>query len=689
MPGARASRADVSFLQGSPELAEIEYDARVGETEEPKHWSATPARMLVRRQDPATDAQAEVDLKAVATWALKHRVMLAGLAMIVAQLAWRAIFLGNMYFRQDDFYNLDLAIKSPLNWHYLTFNTAGNVVVGTQLITWVMARVSLYDWGLATAVILVLLGSADLAALRLMRTLFGNRPRILIPLAVYLLIPITLPGFGWWSAALESLPLQLAIFMALNAHVRYLRTGLARHLAIAAVWLCFGLACFEKALILPLLLFGVTAAFFTEKSSLLGGAWQALVRFRRAWVVYTVIEVAGAVFVVISLRTSTIHPQAPTSFAAVLKYSGALLRDTLIPGMLGGPWWWLPLGDGSYALASPPALFAWLAIIAMTVIIGASVLRRKVAWRSWAILAVWVAAADIVPVAIGRLNYLPPVTFGMETRYVADAAPVIAICAALAFWPLAERRTRPEPPRRTLAELYADYRWRAAAALVGVFVVGSFWSNQIYAHDTSGRLAASYIANAKQAVQLAPRGSLVLDWPVPSGVVSGLFGRYHYASTVIGDLEQGKLAGKLRWLRSHPVGTLDKLLIFGTDGRLYPATIVGTSSVTRTASQGCWPDSNGRIAVRFASRTSALAWELRLGYIWGSHTPGTITVRYGHTLRVLAVRYGLHSAYLPVKGSSVARVIVSGFGGSPICVGDAQAGTIGPDPFGPVLPPKP
>jgi hypothetical protein len=669
-------------------LAGIEYDARVGETEEPRDRPATPARTLVRSQDPTTDAQGEVDLKAVATWVLKHRVILAGLAMIVAQFAWRAIFLSNMYFRQDDFYNLDLAIKSPLNWHYLTFNTAGNVVVGTQLITWVLARVSLYDWGLASAVILVLLACADLAALRLMRTLFGNRPMILIPLAVYLLIPITLPGFGWWSAALESLPLQLAIFMTLNAHVRYLRTGLARHLVIAAAWLCFGLACFEKALILPVLLFGVTAAYFCDGPSLLAGAKQALVRFRRAWVVYAIIEVAGAVFVVISLRTSTIHPHAPSSLGAVLTYSGALLRDTLIPGMLGGPWWWLPLGDGSYALASPPALLAWLAIITVAVIFGASVLRRKIAWRSWAMLAVWVAAADIVPVAIGRLNYLPALTFGMETRYVADAAPVIAICLGLAFWPLAERRTRPEPAKRSLAELYADYRWRAAAAVFGAFVVGSLWSNQIYAHDTSGHLAATYVANAKQAVQLAPRGSLVLDWPVPSGVESGLFGRYHYASTLIGDLEQGKLAGNLRWLRSHPVGTLDKLLIFGNDGRLYPAMIFGMSSVPRTATQGCWPNSHGRVVVRFASRTSTLAWELRVGYIWGSRTPGTIIVRYGHTLRLLEVRHGLHSAYLPVKGSA-ARVVVSGFGSNPICIGDAQAGSIGPDPFGPIIPPKP
>ena len=610
-------------------------------------------------------------------------MLLFGLALIVAQLAWRAIFLSHMYFRQDDFYNLDLAIKSPLNWHFLTFNTAGNVVVGTQLITWIIARVSLYDWGLASAVILVLLACANLAALRLMRTLFGNRPMILIPLAVYLLIPITMPGFGWWSAALESLPLQLAIFMSLNAHVRYVRTGRARHLAVSAAWVCFGLAFFEKTLILPLLLFGVTAAFFSGESSLRGAVRQTLMRFWRAWVVYAIIVVAGLVFVAISLRTSTIHPQVPASAMAVLRYSWALLRDTLIPGMLGGPWWWLPLGDGSYALSSPPALLAWLAIIAVAVIIGASVLRRKIAWRSWAILAGWVAAADMLPVAIGRLNYLPAITFGMETRYVADAAPVIAICIGLAFWPLAERRPRATPVKRSLVELYADFRWRTAAALVVAFVAGSLWSNQIYAHDTTGQPAASYIANAKQAVQLAPRGSLVLDWPVPPGVESGLFGRYHYASTVIGDLEQGKLAGRLRWLRSHPVGTIDKLLIFGDDGRLYPATILGTSSVTRTAQQGCWPERHGRIIVRFASRTSPLAWELRVGYIWGSRSPGTITVRYGRTLHLLRVRHGLHSAYLPVKGSAT-HLIVSRFGTSPICVGDAQAGTIGPDLFKPI-----
>jgi hypothetical protein len=55
---------------------------------------------------------------------------------------------------------------------------------------------------------------AGLAALRLLRALFGERPAILIPLAVFLFCPLTMPALGEWSSGLESVPLQLATFMA-------------------------------------------------------------------------------------------------------------------------------------------------------------------------------------------------------------------------------------------------------------------------------------------------------------------------------------------------------------------------------------------------------------------------------------------------------------------------------------------
>src|SRR5260370_36509040 len=74
---------------------------------------------------------------------------------------------------------------------------------------------------------------------------------------------------------MESVPLQLAIFMALTSHVYYVRTGRTRHLVWAGVWVAFGLLFFEKALVLPLLLVAITAGFLVAPPSPLGGARNA------------------------------------------------------------------------------------------------------------------------------------------------------------------------------------------------------------------------------------------------------------------------------------------------------------------------------------------------------------------------------------------------------------------------------
>ena len=625
------------------------------------------------------------DLRPAAIWVRNHRVLLAGVALILVQLAWKAQFLGHLYFTQDDFYNLDLAIQSPLNLHYLTFNTAGNIVIGTQLIAWVLARISLYNWGLAASVVFVLLACSSLAALRLLRTLFGDRPVILVPLAVYLLTPLTVPDLGWWSAAMESVPLQLAIFMALNAHVWYVRTGRAWHLVAAVAWVGFGLAFFEKALVLPVVLFAVTAAFFAGGTSWLAGARLVLVRYWRAWLVYAVLAAGYVVLLAVSLRTSTIHPQAPSSAGSVLTFAWALVKETLLPAVFGGPWRWLPLPSGAYALAAPPPALTWLALIAITLVVGASIVRRKIAWRSWAILVGWVVVADMLPVIVGRLNYLPAVTFGLETRYLADAGPVIAICFALAFWPSADRQTSRHATGRW-NPLGQEGDWRMASALFGVFVFGSIWSVQAYENVTTGNVAKSYISNAEQAVKLVPQGTLVLDWPVPGGIVSPLFGRYANASAVIGNMARGKLEGQLHWI-THPAGTIDGLKMFGPDGRLYPAKVDGVKSQARPAGQACWPTRQGQIVVRFAAPTSIYAWELRIGYIWGPAAPGFVLVQYGKSAQPLRVTHGLHSAFLPISGSS-RTIVVSDLGSRVMCVGDVEAGALGPKLHGAAIPPR-
>src|SRR5262249_4306330 len=155
--------------------------------------------------------------------------------------------------------------------------------------------------------------------------------------------------------------------------------------------------------------------------------------------------------------------------------------------------------------------------------------------------------------------------------------------------------------------------------------------------------AAQYIADAKAAIGLAPRGTPVMNVAVPGNMVEGLFGRFALQSIVIGDIRPGKL----RWTRS-PAGTVDGLRMFGSDGRLYLARVNGVQSLPLAPGQRCWPARNGQIVVRFTSPSPSYSGMVRIGYLSYSSSPGLIEVVAGGATRAITVERGLHSAYVPV-----------------------------------------
>lgn len=602
----------------------------------------------------------------------KRAVMLVASLMIVAQLIWKAHLLHGLYFVRDDFRNLDLAIEHPLTWSYLTDIWDGHLIIGPRLVAWLLVRISVYNWGLASAVTLAFTAAASLACYRTLRTLFGDGPRILIPLLFYVLTPLTIATFAWWSSAMESVPLQLAIFMAVTSHVLYVRTARTRHLVATAFWVVFGLIFFEKALVLPLLLFGLTAAFFVARRNLLDGARTALRQYWRAWAVYLGIMVGYAVVLAVALHSSIAQPQAPQATGGVAVLLGDLLKDSFLPGAFGGPWQWYPVS--SFVIGGAPPFLEWVSVVAALIVIVASVLVRRTAWLAWATLAGWIFAADLVPLVIGRIAAMLPALLGLDIRYVADAAPVAAICMALAFWPVLGVRSAPRSrPRQAMA---AQQLRLAAAGLVGVFMLGSIWSVQQLGNTMSGASARSYIANATEAVSLAPQGADVYDWSVPDRIVPPVFGRYAHASAVIGDLD----IGKLHWL-TRLRGTIDNLSWFGADGQLYPIFVGPTSSIVRPTGRPCWPERHGRITIEFASPTSAHTWILRFGYLLGPSTSALVSVRYGNSVKYLTVEPGLHAAYLPERGANVTKITIGGLGTTPMCVGDTEAGNVISSPF--------
>ncbi len=644
---------------------------------------SVPANEVALYDDAAARDFEWADLRSAADWFRNNRVLVAAVVLIVAELAWKAQFLSHMYFRQDDFHDLDLAIQSPFSWRYVTFIGAGHLIIGLRVVAWFLVRTSLYNWGLASAITLAFVAAANVAALRLLRMLFGDRPAILVPLLVYAFCPLTVPDLGEWSSALESVPLQLALLMAVHAHICYVRTERRRHLIAAASWVAFGLLFFEKGLIVPVLLVALTGGFLiAPRGNWLGDMKTALIRYWRAWLAYAALIAVYLLVLAQSLHTSTTHPGTPGSASAVATFAQGLLKDSLVPGALGGPWQWLPVSGGSYSFAAPPFSLIWIGLIGAIVVVAASIWRRPIAWRAWVLVIGWVALADMLPVIISRLGDFSPGVLGTETRYVADAVPVLAIGLGLAFWPLTMDQSRAKQGGAHVLRARAGQQsLEVAAGLVAVILFGSIWSVQAYENVTTGKPFAEYIGNATAAIKQAPRGTPVLNVAVSGDMVEGLFGSYALESTVIGDVQPGRL----RWLR-RPAGTLDGLRIFGSDGRLYQAQVHGVVSEPLPAGQKCWPSINGKTVVRFGGSSPSYTGILRMGYIWFSSSPGYVSVTYpGGGIHDVAVKPGLHTAYVSITGS-VNHVTVQALGGGVMCIGDAQAGNLGPDEAGFILP---
>ena len=99
------------------------------------------------------------------------------------------------------------------------------------------------------------------------------------------------------------------IFLSITAHIHYVRSGRFRHVLAAAAWLAVGVFFFEKAAVIPLLLFGITAAFLVE-GGLAASARQSLVRYWRAWVVYAGLVAAYGALLLEVLRSSTSSSRA-------------------------------------------------------------------------------------------------------------------------------------------------------------------------------------------------------------------------------------------------------------------------------------------------------------------------------------------------------------------------------------------
>jgi hypothetical protein len=605
---------------------------------------------------------AQPEASEAVTWVRANWMTIAAGILIVASLCLKGVVLNRAFFRADDYYLIVWSLSTHLNWHFLGTVYGGHLMPGSLALVWLLSRLSVYDWTLVSIVSMVLLTATSLALLRLLRTLFGSRPGILIPLAAYLFSPLLLPGLTFWSTSLQWLPTQLAIFMAVNAHVAYVRSRRLWHAIVAVAWMVVGLGFDELNVLVPLLLFALTSAFLGS------GSWgraalDSLRRFWRAWVLYAVLAVGYAMLYLHQLPTSSSQPGKPGQFSSVLTVMSTLTRVSLLPGLVGGPWQWKSIGGYATAAEFPPLTqLAWSVVVLLVIV---SLWYRRHALRAWIIAIAWVFLTAATPLIVGRVGLgLNPQILGTDLHYLADSVPVLAICVGLAFWPVAGEedayRAEPRPWRRQIGTI----------GIVAVYLASALWSYQRYEAVTSTRAASSYIATARAAVAQVPQGSVIVN----SGVPQGVYPFDGQTDVILKPLTAAQPSQRLSWT-TGPSGVIPSLLMFDGQGRLRAVFVLGRSLVPPPARHGCWAVGATRVSIPIGSPLYKWSWDLGLTY---SGPSATLAVGFGGATEDVRLPAGQHEAYVVLQGSgSSVRAQVLG-GGPNGCVSGLSIGQFEP-----------
>lgn len=530
---------------------------------------------------------------------------------------------------QDDFVvTHQAAAAGPFDLGYLFQDYHGHLQPGGFFLAAVLTWWAPLNFPLLMAPLLLMRAVATVLFWCLLVRCFGRRWAILVPFTVFTASTLLLVPTLWWSYGIQLVPVVLATAGALHAHVRYLQDG-GRWWLGAFAWTVFGLAFYEKAAVIPVLLAGVTV--------LLGRSWREHVRY---WAAQAVLLAAFVIVFFVATSSQVGQGEQPMSAGTVADLTGRMLGDTLLPGLAGGPW----SGPGAGATWAPSPFVVVVALLAATVAVVVAGVRigGRRAWGAWALLAA-VFAVDVALLALTRLREVGPGA-GDDPRYVADLALVAALCGAFAFLspgaPSGGRRERP-----------------IALVVCVLLLVSSAVGFSRLAPALRFEHSGQYLGNVRAAVAEDP-DLVFYDTFVPSDVVHEWFGADSRASRVAGLLPGTHF--------DQPTNRMHQLDATGT-----PHLITGVEPVSRSL-PGPVPNCGntiGETLVRIPLDTPVLGRHLlKLDYYTSDGGEGLVE------RTPVWFQAGLHSLYLPVDGLYDHIGVQLSSPGAPVCLAKIEIG---------------
>ena len=264
--------------------------------------------------------------------------------LIAVQLVIRGVLAFRGYFYWDDLILVGKAgTQGLLSPSYLFDDHDGHVMPAAFLVAGAITRLAPLVWTGPAISLVVLQLLASLSLLRALHVILGWRPVLLIPLTFALFTPLAVPGFAWWAAALNSLPMLAALAWVCADAILLVRTGNQRYAVTGVLAYLGGLLFFEKAAVIPFVAFAVVALLchVQGEGSALRTAWRRGARLWIASLALTAGWVALYLAVVNQRRWST-------DLAMTWDLLSRSITHGIVPGLAGGPWHW-----ARWAPASP------------------------------------------------------------------------------------------------------------------------------------------------------------------------------------------------------------------------------------------------------------------------------------------------------------------------------------------------
>ncbi|MEU8423433.1 hypothetical protein AB0C15_21410 [Micromonospora sp. NPDC048835] len=590
----------------------------------------------------------------IGRWLRADPVRAVAIALIAVSVAWRAGLAARGWFSQDEFVIAAQVLDTGLDPDYLLRTFNNHLMPGGLLVAWAMVRAA----GFATWpwVLLLAAGQAvtGLAVYRLLRDLLRPGWGLLIPLCLFVFSPLTLEVSSLWLVGLLVLPMQLALVMAVAAQVRYVRTGRLRHLVAIALWLVFGLLFDTKSLLIVPLLFLLTVFLFTS-----GGGWRSLTTaIRRHWPAWLVLSVLSGGYLAFYLSRPSGELRDPTSVGSILNFLGDLVGETMVPGLLGGPWRWSYAGDGP-PLVDPYDIAKWLSWAVLATLVVVTVRRRPSAGRAWLLLASYLGLVAAL-FAVTRLGGPLGSLIGVVPRYVADVVLVAAICVGAAL--LGIRDTDEDEVSAWPVPTVLREPGAFAVGLVSMIVVlatigvGTLWSTARFGDNWSTKYGRDYLATTQAELAAAPPGTVFFDTAVPDRVIAGYFWPDNLQSHFFRPAER----------RPTFVTEAARPSTFDELGRIRPVVVEGRKIVPGPV-DGCGHLAEGGRPTRIPLDGYLVEWPYVVHFGYLSSGDSTALFRLGEATREITLRRGLNDVFFLLEGAGDAVEVTVRTPGVGVC----------------------